>query len=344
MRQTLARTLLIPAFLLATIWASLALWYQLPTGTIIKSAAIAAWLTFSGLTAWAAWRHRPIRGVIAYLLGLTLLIIWWQTLAPSNLRDWADDVAETTTVTLQGSIATVSHVRNFDWRSTTDYTAHWESRQYDLNQLRTVDMLLSYWTGPAIAHTLVSFGFDDGRFLVFSVEIRKERHEKFSEIGGFFKQFETSIIAADERDIVRLRTNIRGEDVYLYRIDMSQDAMRQLFLAYAEEASLLAEEPRFYHSITANCTTIVYHMVRQIIPGLPMDYRLLLSGYLHEYIYSIGGLDTTQPLETLRQQGRITERALSTDSAADSDPDFSQAIRRTIPPIPEQASANSAAE
>lgn len=281
-----------------------------------------------------------MRDGITYLLGLSLLIVWWQTLTPSNVRDWSDDVAETTTVTVQDSIATVSHVRNFDWHSESDYTAQWESRQYDLDQLRTVDMLLSYWTGPAIAHTLVSFGFDDGRFLVFSVEIRKERHEKFSEIGGFFKQFETSIIAAEERDIIRLRTNIRGEDVYLYRIDMSPDAMRQLFLAYAEEASLLAEKPRFYHSITANCTTIVYHMVRQIIPGLPIDYRLLLSGYLPEYIYSIGGLDTTQPLETLRQQGRITKRAI----AADNDPDFSQVIRRTILPIPEQASSNSAPE
>lgn len=340
MRRTLACILILPAFLLATGWATLALWYQLPAGTIVKSTAIAAWLVFSGLTAWAAWRHRPLRGSIAYLLGLALLIIWWQTLTPSNQRDWADDVAETTTVTQEGSIATISHVRNFDWRSPTDYTAHWESRQYDLDQLRSVDMLLSYWTHPAIAHTLVSFGFEDCRFLVFSVEIRKERHERFSEIGGFFKQFETSIIAADERDIVRLRTNIRGEDVYLYRIDMSQDAMRQLFLAYAEEANLLAKEPRYYHSIIANCTTIVYHMVRQIIPGLPMDYRLLLSGYLPEYIYSIGGLDSTQPLETLRQQGRITDRALS----ADSDPDFSQVIRRTIPPTSEQAPANSAAE
>jgi hypothetical protein len=338
--RPLARSLFFTAFLLASGWATLALWYQLPVGAFLKSAAITAWLVFSGLTAWAAWRNRPLRGSMAYLLGLAMLITWWQTLSPSNQRDWADDVAETTTVTQEGSIATISHVRNFDWRSPTDYTAHWESRQYDLNQLRTVDMLLSYWTGPAIAHTLVSFGFDDGRFLVFSVEIRKERHEAFSEIGGFFKQFETSIIAADERDIIRLRTNIRGEDVYLYRIDMSRNAMRQLFLAYAEEANRLAEEPRYYHSIIANCTTIVYHMVRQIIPGLPLDYRLLLSGYLPEYLYNIGGLDSTQSLEALRQQGRITERAI----VSDRDPGFSQAIRRTILPISNQSAVNSAAE
>jgi hypothetical protein len=331
--RLIARCLLTTAFLLATGWASLALWYQLAAAPPVKGVAIAVWLTFSGFSAWLAWHSRPRAGGLAYLLGLTVLIAWWQTLPPSNQRNWADDVAETTTVTQHGTSATISHVRNFEWRSESDYTAHWESRQYDLDQLRSVDMLLSYWTHPAIAHTLVSFGFEDGRFLVFSVEIRKERHERFSEIGGFFKQFETSIIAADERDIVRLRTNIRGEDVYLYRIDMPQDAMRQLFLAYAEEANRLAEAPRFYHSVSANCTTIVYHMVRQIIPGLPVDYRLLLSGYLPEYIYSIGGLDATQPLAALRRQGRITERAI----AADRDPEFSRAIRRAIPPLPGQA-------
>jgi len=326
MRRFLAATLLLSTLLLTSGWTALALWHQLPAGLIEKSFAIAVWLAFSLFTAWRIWYCCSLRSGIIWLTGLILLLVWWQTLTPSLQRDWADEVAETTTITLEGSIARLSHVRNFDWRNETDYTARWESRQYDLNGLRTVDMLLSYWTHPAIAHTLVSFGFDDGRYLTFSVEIRKERHEQFSEIGGFFKQFETSIIAADERDIIRLRTNIRGEDVYLYRIDMPQDAMRQLFLAYAAEANRLASEPRFYHTITANCTTIVYHMVRQIIPGLPLDYRLLLSGYLHEYIYDIGGLDTSLPLEALRSQGHINYRAIE----ADRDPNFSSAIRHGL--------------
>src|SRR5690606_20757462 len=116
---------------------------------------------------------------------------------------------------------------NFDWRTETDYTPRWETRRYDLDRLATVDLVLSYWGSPAIAHTLVSFGFDDGEHIVFSVEIRKERDEVFSEVGGFFKQFEMSVVAADERDIVQVRTGVRGEDVFLYNVDMPVSAMRE---------------------------------------------------------------------------------------------------------------------
>ncbi|MFL9710974.1 DUF4105 domain-containing protein [Methylobacillus sp. Pita1] len=310
-------------FLLSVVWGAFALYYQFPATQSLKLLAIAGWLGIAGASLIAVRRHGTKRGSLVYIAALACLLGWWQSFTPSNEREWADDVAETTTAIRDGSVVTFSHVRNFDWRSETDYKPRWEQRRYDLDQLRSVDMLLSYWTGPAIAHTLVSFGFSDGRYLVFSVEIRKERHEAFSEIGGFFKQFETSLIVADERDIVRVRTNIRGEDVYLYRISMPQEAMRELFLAYAGEANQLVAKPRFYHTVTANCTTVVYEMVRKIIPGLPMDYRLLLSGYLPEYLYSIGGLDTRFPLDTLRRNGRITDRA----KAADQDPDFSRLIR-----------------
>ncbi|WP_309566932.1 DUF4105 domain-containing protein [Methylobacillus flagellatus] len=316
------RLLLSAAFVLSAGWGAFALFYQFPFPAL-KALAVAGWLGIAGLTVFVAWRNGVLRGSLLYMVALALLLGWWLSLKPSNTREWPDDVAETTTAVRHGDVVTFSHVRNFDWRSETDYTPRWERRQYDLGQLRSVDMLLSYWTGPAIAHTLVSFGFSDGRYLVFSVEIRKERHEAFSEIGGFFKQFETSLIVADERDIVRVRTNIRGEDVYLYRISMPQEAMRELFLAYAGEANQLAAKPRFYHTVTANCTTVVYEMVRKIIPGLPMDYRLLLSGYLPEYLYGIGGLDKRFSLEALRQSGRVTDRA----KAADRDPDFSRLIR-----------------
>lgn len=320
------RLLLSLVFVLSAAWGAFALFYQFPFPAA-KAQAVAVWIGSAGVSVFVARRHGILRGSLLYMATLALLLGWWLSLQPSNTREWADDVAQTTTAIRYGDVVTFSHVRNFDWRSDADYTPRWEQRQYDLGQLQSVDMLLSYWTGPAIAHTLVSFGFADGRQLVFSVEIRKERHEGFSEIGGFFKQFETSLIVADERDIVRVRTNIRGEDVYLYRIDMPQEAMRELFLAYANHANQLAEKPRFYHTVTANCTTVVYEMVRKIIPGLPMDYRLLLSGYLPEYLYGIGGLDKRFSLEALRQNGRITDKA----KVADRDPDFSRLIRSNIP-------------
>ena len=224
---------------------------------------------------------------------------------------------------------TLANVRNFEWRTSSDYTVRWENRTYDLDKIASVDLLLSYWSSPAIAHTLISFGFEDGQFVTFSVEIRKERQESFSEIGGFFKEFEMSVIAADERDIVRVRTNVRKEDVYLYRINMPKPAIRTLFLAYVDEANSLTEAPRFYNTITANCTTIVFKMVRSIVSGLPMDYRLLFSGYLPAYVIEVKGFTPGFTLDQLRQRGAISARA----QAADTAQDFSWKIREGVPGI-----------
>jgi len=203
---------------------------------------------------------------------------------------------------VDGNRVTLYNVRNFEWRSNSDYMQRWEARSYDLEHLESVDMIMSYWTGPAIAHMLVSFGFDDGRHVVFSVEIRREKRESYSEFGGFFKEFELSIIAADERDVIRVRTNVRREDAYLYRLRMPLSAMRSLFLGYIDEANGLLRAPRFYNTITANCTTLVYHMMKRIVGYLPLSYRLLLSGYLPQYVYGVGGLDMRYSLAKLHRR------------------------------------------
>ncbi|MBC9906719.1 DUF4105 domain-containing protein [Achromobacter xylosoxidans] len=312
--------------ILSALWGGLALAYRLPGGAVVQGAAALAWAGLCLYAAIALWRGRARRAAWTWLVGMAALCVWWQTLAPSNDRIWADDVARTLRGSVSGSIVTLDSVRNFDWQADTDtrYTARWESQQYNLNELVSVDMVLSYWGSPAIAHTLVSFGFTDGRHVVFSVEIRKERGEQFSEVGGFFKQFELSVIAAQERDILYVRAGPRAERVYLYPVDMPVAAMRELFLSYVRTANELADEPRFYHTVTANCTTLVYSMVRAIVPGLPMDYRILLSGYLPEYLYEQGGLDTSKPLAQLREQAYLGKPALpGPDPVA-----FSRAIRQ----------------
>jgi hypothetical protein len=179
---------------------------------------------------------------------------------------------------------------------------------------------------------LISFGFNDGNHVAFSVEIRRRQGAGFSEIGGFFKEFELSVIAADERDVIRVRTNVRAEDDYLYRIRLPAPAMRSLFLAYVDQANRLVVAPRFYNTMSVNCTTLVYHMMKHIVGYLPWDYRLLLSGYLPTYIYRIGGLDTRYTLKELRAFGRITERARQ----ADRSETFSADIRQGVPPIEPQ--------
>ncbi|HXC07830.1 MAG TPA: DUF4105 domain-containing protein, partial [Steroidobacteraceae bacterium] len=187
--------------------------------------------------------------------------------------------------------------------------------------------IVSYWTIPAIAHMLISFGFDGGEHVVYSVEVRRQKHQGFSEIGGFFKEFELSIVAADERDVIRVRTNVRGEEAYLYRIRMPVPAIRSLFLGYIDQGNTLVTTPRFYNTITVNCTTLVYHMMQHIVGYLPLNYRLLLTGYLPEYVYRVGGLDDRFSLEELRARGRITDRARRSDRS-DS---FSADIREGIP-------------
>lgn len=193
-------------------------------------------------------------------------------------------------------------------------------------------MILSYWAGKAIAHVLMSFGFDDGAQVVFSVEIRRKKSDAFSELGGFFKEFELSVVAADERDVIRVRTNVRGEDDYLYRIRIPISTMRSLFLAYVDQANALVDAPRFYNTLSVNCTTLIYHMMRHIVSYLPLDYRLLLSGYLPEYVYRVGGLDARYTLKELRALGRITERAKKSGSSETFSADIRQGVPRIDPP------------
>lgn len=252
--------------------------------------------------------------------------IWYQSLYPSNDRNWAADVAHGVQTSLNGDIATLTNVRAFRWKDDATADQNWVTHSYDLSKLDSLDMITSVWDSPDIAHLLVSFGFSDGQHVVFSVEIRKESHEKFSTIGGFFREFEMVLIAADEEDIVKLRTNYRKEDVHLYPIKLDQARMRTMFMAYANLGNDLAARPAFYNTITSNCTTAVYRMAKLIKPDMPLDIRLIKSGRLPEYLDDLGAFKGKMPIETRRQISAIT------DIAQGSKPtdDFSALIRSRI--------------
>lgn len=327
MLQFLLRLLLTLLLLPAMAWGLLALHYQLPFNQPQNLFIQITWLGLGGYALFLLWNGFWKTALILYLVLHGELLLWWEQIQPSHERNWADDVAQMTTGQIEGNLVTLHNVRNFDWRSPTDYATHWETRQYDLSRLRSVDMITSHWGMASIAHVLVSFGFDDGSFVTFTVEIRKEKGEEFSELGGFFKQFELSILATDERDAVAVRPNVRGEDSYLYRIAMPAQVRRALFLAYVERANQLAAKPRFYNTITVNCTTLVYSMMQQISGGFPLDIRLLLTGYLPSYIKAQDGLMSGFDLQELRQLGHINSRSRS---AAGQD-DYSLQIRQGVP-------------
>ena len=308
-------------------WCSIGAWYQCswPEPVRLVPPGLTAAATLAAIICLVT-RHRWIALGI-FLGAFAGFLMWWATIAPTNDRDWAPDVARTLTAVVDGDHAVVSNVRNFDWRSETDFKPIWETRTYDLATITNVDLIMSYWMGEPIAHTVVSFGFADGQRLAFSIETRKETHEQYSSIAGFFKQYELAIVAGDERDVVRVRSNIRGEDVRLYRLRMGSADARRLFLEYLATANDLARTPRFYNTFTANCTTLVFDMVTIIHPGLPLDVRVILAGYLPDYAYSVGALDQSVSFEELRDRAHIHEKALRADAA----PDFSARIREGIP-------------
>lgn len=252
--------------------------------------------------------------------------VWWMTLRPRLDRDWAPDVARQTTAQIADGRLTVRDVRDFRWRSDDDYDVRWETRSYEIEKLESIDLFTSYWSSPAIAHVIVSFGFGAQGRLAFSIEIRRRRGEPWSGFGGFFKVFELVTIAADERDVVAVRTNVRGEDVRLYRMRSTPAFRRRLLAAYVDDCNRLAREPRFFHTILTNCTTQVIRMARAAGEALPFDWRMIVSGYIPDYLHRVGLLDP-RPFTLLRTLAAISGQA----RAYGDGPGFSAVIREGVP-------------
>jgi hypothetical protein len=319
--------LLAISIILIGVWCSVAIWYRCPAGEATRVLLAAATLVFALVVVACLATPRRWLALAVYAVSFALFLAWWTTITPTNDRNWAPDVARTVTATIDGDRLVVKNVRNFTWRSDIDFDQRWEQRTYDLSHVHDVDLIMSYWAGEAIAHTIVSFGFDDGARLAFSIETRKESDEGYSSVAGFFKQFELVVVAADERDVVRVRSNVRSEDVRIYRLRMTPANAQLLLREYVEEANDLAQAPRFYNTLTANCTNLVFGMVRVIHPGVPMDARVLFSGYLPNYAYDLGATDTSVSFEKLRDLSKIHDKA----AQADADLNFSAIIREGIP-------------
>jgi hypothetical protein len=230
---------------------------------------------------------------------------------------------------IDGDDITVHNIRNCDYRTETDYTVHYYDKNFDLSKLRSFDLFLSDWGLKTIVHTLVSFGFEDGSYLCISIETRKEVGEEYSSIKGFFRQYELIYVVADERDLVRLRTNYRqGETVYLYRLKGdSLEAARQIFLDYFRYINKLKETPEWYNALTGNCTTQIRGHTRPYAGKVWWDWRILANGYIDELAYELEVLDTSIPFSELKQRSIINEKA----KAADKDPAFSARIREGLP-------------
>ncbi len=215
-------------------------------------------------------------------------MLWFFSLVPSNNRDWQPDLAVLPWAEITGDKIQFHNIRNCDYRTETDFTCHYYDRTFDLAKLQTLDLFLVYWGSPNIAHTMLSFGFEGQGNVCFSIETRKEKGEEYSAVKGFFRQYEMMYVVADERDVVRLRTNFRHEDVYLYRLKVKPEKVRKVFLDYLQEVNRFKEQPEWYNALTGNCTTSIRQHTMPYNPNARLDWRLIVNGYIDEMIYEQG--------------------------------------------------------
>lgn len=328
-RMAQAVGLALPGLLMlgASGWGVLALHYWDHANPTLRDTLAAVW-AFASLAlivgfSLRRWRSRALAAFSA-LFGLLLLA--WSTVEPSNDRAWEPENAVLAYADIDGERITLHNIRNFNYRTATDFTPAYYDRTFDLRQLDEVDLFSVYWMGPSIAHVFLSFGFTDGSHVAVSIETRREKGQVYSSIAGFFRQYTLYYVVGDERDVVRVRTNYRHdptEQVYLYRLRGTQAGAQRLFLAYLQEINALRQHAGWYNTLTSNCTTSIWLLARLNPEHLPYSWKVLVSGYLPEYLYEQGRLDTSVPFAELQRRAYINPLAQAADQAAD----FSRRIR-----------------
>jgi hypothetical protein len=313
--------------LLTSIWSLAALYFD--SRNSVRKVLLPCAYLFAVTAIWLRVKGRALAcGLILACFGIVLA--WWLLIPPSNMRDWQPDVALLPFAEINANQVQVHNIRYCNYRSETDFDVRHYDKTFDLEKIRSIDLFLVYWGSPLIAHTMVSFGFAAGDPICFSIETRKEKGESYSALRGFFRQFELTYVIADERDLVRLRTDFRNEQVYLYRLRASPEKARALFLEYLREANELYRKPRWYNALTDNCTTNIRVLADQAYQRhSSLDWRTIVNGYADQMLYERGRLDTSLGFDDLKKRGHINDRA-----RAASENDFSQEIRKGLP-LPE---------
>ncbi|MEQ1867734.1 MAG: DUF4105 domain-containing protein [Micropepsaceae bacterium] len=322
--------LLIAGLLLAAAFAAGVVWYHAPSGKLINGTLALAWFAFALACIAVYLRRNDWRALAALAAPFAAILMWFILIEPSNDRVWSPEMARLLTYMREGDALTVKNVRNFNWTGPKTADERWETRRYSLTQLKSVDVLSLYWKGPRIAHTYFSFVWQDGEALSLSVEIRKETDESYSPVAGFFKAYELSILAGDERDFYGWRIHFPKEDIQLFRTRANSGEAGKLLIALLDAANERAVKPVFYNTLTENCTTEVWMLTDAMGLGAPFDWRLFASGYLPEFLYDLKLLDGSRRIEDLRAAGHVMPRvraALDRDLTGAA---FSNAIREGV--------------
>jgi Domain of unknown function (DUF4105) len=270
--------------------------------------------------------RRPRRSRLQAFLESATAPLKLFTNRPSNDRDWVPDLTVLPFAEIDGDQVTVHHVRNFEYRSTQDFTPGWYDKSFKLSDVDSVWYGVEpfgAWDGPA--HTLLSFGFQDRTYLSVSVEIRRQKGDRFSAWKGLWNYYEIAYVIADERDVIGLRTNHRRSDVYLYQGRTERaDSLGRILLDALRRANALREKPEFYNSLFNTCTTAILGHVNAVAPRrVPWSRDILFPSHSDRLAYAYGFLDRSKPLDELRRQALITPKA----QASGVGPDFSSRIR-----------------
>ena len=315
------------AVILMTAWGALAIWYSHLSESYVR-AGLAGLFGLVTLLAFAFLPGR-LRTLAGFLVVFAGIVAWWLTIPASNHRNWQPDVAVLPYATVKGAQVTITNIRNLNYRTETDFDLRYYDKSFDLGRLESVDLIAVYWMGDAIAHVMVSFGFQEQDFVTFSIETRKEQGEDYSTLKGFFKQYELIFIVGDERDLIRVRTDFRKppEDIYLYRAHMTPENARKFFMEYIHQINSMKENPEWYNTLTTNCTTDVVRLIRDFGGKARYNWKVLLSGYAPQYAYELGSLDTRIPFEELRKLSYVNPKAVTVGD----DPEFSRKIRAGLP-------------
>ena len=305
-------------------WAVLAIFYSNLPFTGLR---LALAISFAALAIWLLWKARRPHASLLFI-GLFLgVVAWWAFIPPSHDRPWRPEVAVMPRATINGDRVHITGVRNFEYRSLSDFTPHYEERDLQLSHLTGLDFFVSYWSEGPVGHTFLSFIFDNAEPLSISIETRPEVGEGFDPLASLFKQFELIYVVGDEHDLVRVRTNYRKETVYLYHLNSTPDAVRRLFMIYLNRINELADRPEFYHLLSNSCTINIIRYANAAGRAGRFDIRHLLNGLIDSYLYHSGRVNTTLDFDELRRRSLINGVA----EAADNAPDFSERIRASLP-------------
>ncbi|MCK9351638.1 MAG: DUF4105 domain-containing protein [Candidatus Paceibacterota bacterium] len=245
---------------------------------------------------------------------------------PSLDRDWSPDqkILPSAEFKASGKII-IRNIRHVSYQTAKEYTVSYYDREFDLDKLKKVWFFLVHFTGyRGAGHSFLSFEFEDDVFIAISIEIRKKRGESYSAMKGLFRQFEIMYVIADERDVVRLRTDHHKDNVFLYPLKLSKERSQALFCDMLKRSNAIAQTPEFYHSVSNACFKNIVDHINNVLPGkMPFDYRIIFPENADRYAHALDLIDTNLPISEARKKHLINPFA---EKYAD-DPDFSQRIR-----------------